>query len=245
MLIEEAKKDARYQEVAAAVNLGTSKADVSRLPVDSPCQEFRYMWECLGTTPVDKEGNHLLVANGSRVCVPLAARKEVLKHMHAGHLGVGPTLAITSERYFWHGMKNQVSKLCTECQECLPLKATKGMEVAVLENPPAKPMEKCGLDLFTYESKTYGLLVDCYSQFLFVKEFQATPDMREVTQWLETIFHSQGFPLRMRMDGGPQMRSEMGEFCRRAKIDLEKSSAGNPQSNGAAENGVKQVKSIF
>ena len=29
MLIEEAKKDRRYQEVASAVNLGTSKADVS------------------------------------------------------------------------------------------------------------------------------------------------------------------------------------------------------------------------
>ena len=41
------------------------------------------------------------------------------------------------------------------------------------------------------------------------------------------------------------MRNGMSDFCRRAKIDLEKASAGNPQSNGAAESGVKQVKGIF
>ena len=41
------------------------------------------------------------------------------------------------------------------------------------------------------------------------------------------------------------MCQDMAEFCRRAKIDLEKASAGNPQSNGAAEAGVKQAKGIF
>ena len=41
------------------------------------------------------------------------------------------------------------------------------------------------------------------------------------------------------------MRSEMEDFCRRAKVVLEKSSVENPQSNGASDIGVKQVKGIF
>ena len=41
------------------------------------------------------------------------------------------------------------------------------------------------------------------------------------------------------------MHQGMSDFCRRAKIYLEKSSAGNPQSNGASEAGVKQAKGIF
>merc|ERR1712059_119700 len=41
------------------------------------------------------------------------------------------------------------------------------------------------------------------------------------------------------------MRGSMFEFCRRAQIDLQNASAGNPQSNGTAENAVKQTKGIF
>ena len=41
------------------------------------------------------------------------------------------------------------------------------------------------------------------------------------------------------------MRSGMEEFCRRAKMEMEKSSVENPQSNGASEAGVKQAKEIF
>ena len=41
------------------------------------------------------------------------------------------------------------------------------------------------------------------------------------------------------------MRGGLQEYCRRTKIELEKSSAENPQSNGASEAAVKQVKQVF
>ena len=103
---------------------------------------------------------------------------------------------------------------------------------------PSRPMERCGLDLFTFESKQYGLLVDTFSQFIFVKEFRKTPDTTTVTNWLESIFLTVGFPSFLRSNGGPQMRSGLEEYCRRAKVELEKSSAENPQSNGASEAAV-------
>ena len=106
-------------------------------------------------------------------------------------------------------------------------------------------MERCGLDLFTFESKTYGLLVDTYSQFTFVKEFRKTPDTVMVTNWLESIFLTAGFCKYLRSDGGPQMWGGLEDYCRRAKIELEKSSVENPQSNGASKASVKQVKQVF
>ena len=119
------------------------------------------------------------------------------------------------------------------------------MEPQVLTAPPSKPMEWCGLDLFTFESKQYGLLVDMYSQFMIIKEFKKTPDTAAVISWLESLFHSQGWPNCLHMDGGPQMRTGMEEFCRRAKVEIEKSSIENTQSNSASEAGVKQAKGIF
>ena len=41
------------------------------------------------------------------------------------------------------------------------------------------------------------------------------------------------------------MRSKLEDYCRRANICMEKASAENPKSNGAAEAAVKTVKNIF
>ena len=41
------------------------------------------------------------------------------------------------------------------------------------------------------------------------------------------------------------MRGGLEDYCRRAKIEVEKSSVENPQSNGASEASVKQVKQVF
>ena len=63
--------------------------------------------------------------------------------------------------------------------------------------------------------------------------------------WLDTVFCQYGYPDRVRTDRGPQMRGKLEEFCRRAKIVLERSSAANPRSNGSAENAMKQVKQLY
>ena len=57
-----------------------------------------------------------------------------------------------------------------------------------MEKHPTQPMEKCGLDMFSFEGKTFGLLVDCYSQFIMVKEFSNTPDTQDLIDWLESRF---------------------------------------------------------
>ena len=41
------------------------------------------------------------------------------------------------------------------------------------------------------------------------------------------------------------MRNKLEEYCRRAKVCMEKASAENPKLNGATEAAVKTVKNIF
>ena len=77
-----------------------------------------------------------------------------------------------------------------------------------MENPPTRPMEKCWLDLFSFEGKTFTLLVDCYSQFIMVKEFPSPPNTQDIIDWLESKFQSFGYISHLRMDGGPQMRTK-------------------------------------
>ena len=78
-----------------------------------------------------------------------------------------------------------------------------------------------------------------------VKEFRNTPDTQSVINWLEIWFLDLGYAQRLCCDGGPQMHTQLEDYCRRAKIVMEKASAYHPESNGAAESSTKQVKNLY
>ena len=69
--------------------------------------------------------------------------------------------------------------------------------------------------------------------------------MSAVVESLTGWFLEFGFPERIRTDGGPQFRSEFGQFCVKWDIVHEISSPHNPQSNGLAEAGVKNAKHLL
>ena len=53
-----------------------------------------------------------------------------------------------------------------------------------------------------------------------------------------------GWPNKIRTDGGPAYRNEFTNFCSSNGIKHELCSAYNPESNGLAEAGVKNMKSL-
>ena len=66
-----------------------------------------------------REGERLMVANKTRVLVPLEVRKELLQHLHLAHQGNNCVYAAEMSRYFWQGLKEKVAKMTRSCQVCV------------------------------------------------------------------------------------------------------------------------------
>ena len=69
--------------------------------------------------------------------------------------------------------------------------------------------------------------------------------MESAVKGVERWMHSYGIPKEVRSDGGPCYNKEFSEWCKSYGIRHCLSSAYNPQSNGSAEKGVGQIKSLL
>ena len=73
------------------------------------------------------------------------------------------------------------------------------------ENPPTRPMEKIGLDLFKW-NKWYLIITDCYSRYF---EFFTLTSMTEddIIEKVKEFFSRFGICSTCRSDNGPQPKN--------------------------------------
>jgi transposase InsO family protein len=141
-------------------------------------------------------------------------------------------------------MKQAIADLVQGCAICLAMLPSLPNEPLQEGSIPEGPMSHLGLDLFACHGEDWLPMVDRYSGFPFCHKLRSTVTS-SVTKVLHAWFCEWGFPQVLRSDGGPQFRSEFREFCAKHNIEHELSSPYNPQSNGLAEAGVKNVKRLL
>ena len=88
------------------------------------------------------------------------------------------------------------------------------------------------------------MCVDQWSGYPLFRKLSSTTSASVITTLFEW-FNLLGWPRSIRLDGGPQFRSEFTEFCNKHHIRHDMSSPYNPQANGLAESAVKTVKNML
>ena len=129
------------------------------------------------------------------------------------------------------------------CESCQQLRPSKPVE-PFIQTKAKFPMEQISIDLFHVKSKTYIVIADRYSGYIWV-EMLHHQDTKAVTDVLDKITRIFGVPLVCRTDGGPQFRGPFKNYCLEKGITHEQSSPYNPQSNGHAEAAVKTAKYLL
>ena len=71
-----------------------------------------------------------------------------------------------------------------------------------------------------------------------------TPKTNQVTEALNEIFLTWGYPKHVKSDGGGQYRSEFQKYCTDMYITPHTTSSYNSESNGEAEKCVSKIKSL-
>ena len=186
-----------------------------------------------------------LILKGERILIPKSLRKEILQQLHSAHLGLDSMLRRARATVFWLGMTTDIKQLAENCHECQRLKPNNQREPLKQHAEGSYPWEKCGVDLFEYQGKTYLVCVDYYSNFIEVDLLQSTTTVK-IVNCLRKIFSRYGIPKIIVSDCGSQFVSEYFQrFCNTWFIDHITSSPGHQRENGKAEAAVKSVKNML
>ena len=71
-----------------------------------------------------------------------------------------------------------------------------------------QPMEEISSHLFHVDGKTYIVMVDCHSSFIWTDKIKdETTDT--VIKYMEGIFYEFGFPKKLRSDNGPYQEEDL------------------------------------
>lgn len=177
-----------------------------------------------------------------RVIVPKSLHAEMLKHIHASHVGGDACYRQARDTLYWPNMHGEVKDYVSQCSACNECSHEQQCETMMSHALPMRPWQIVSMDLFRQVGKDFLLLVAHYSDFW---EIELLPDLSaEITVLrCKAQFARHGQPDWVKADSGPQFDSEpFRKFAKRWDFDHVKSSPRHPKSNGKAESAVKIVK---
>ena len=234
LLDEAAKDDSDYVAVREAIAGGKT---IANLPPTHPAKLFSRCWDDLSIL------QNLIILDDSRIVMPRSKRRYILDLLHKSHAGVTRTYKTARAAYYWPSMKRDIEDLLQSCEECQMVRPS---QHDVLKPFPdaSEPMHSVSLDLFSYAGHDHLVMVDRFSNFMWVHRLKRTTTA-DVTNALRGWFHDFGLPFEVISDNGLQFRSEFAAFCQSMNIQHRTSSPYNPASNGLAESAVKSAKYLL
>lgn len=186
-----------------------------------------------------------VLLKGTKIVVPISMRKQMLKLVHEGHLGMEKCKRRAREVLYWPGMHGDIVTLVQQCEVCQRHRYQQPKEPMKSHGKPVEPWRKVGMDLFQLKDKDYLLLMDYHSNYPeFVRLSNTTAE--QVIVQTKAIFARHGIPITVISDNGPQFKSQsFKDFARNYGFEHLTSSPLYPQSNGLAEKGVQIMKRLL
>ena len=244
-ILEAAGSSPSYKEAVQAKLDGLTAQEVKKLPHEHGAREFQKWWDSIEA--LENRKDTILVRDGTRIIIPLAARKSILQLLHVPHMATSRTRKAASRRYFWVGMADEVKKMCEGCQTCrerAPSRPEEPIQMPISKTA-LEPMEMLGLDIGQFAGIKYLIGIDRYSGYPLVGKLGKSSSTKEVIKTIQGWFRTFGYAKRARHDDGPEFRDTFVAWLHQVGCKSEVSSAYNPASNGLAEAGVKNVKALL
>ena len=235
-LYDAAEIDSDYQETIKAF---VEDKRPEHLPPTHPARILKSFWDDISIFD-----DVLLVYKDNRIYVPKNYRSSILDKLHLSHCGISKTKALARQLFFWPGLTKEIETRIANCEDCRRYSASQSSQPVLHSEEATFPLQAVGTDLFEYSGNDYIVMVDRFSNYIWVKRLPKT-DTASICAALDNWFLDYGYPSTIISDNGPQFRTEFKAFCFEHSIVHNTSSPYNPRSNGAAESAVKSAKGLL
>ena len=178
---------------------------------------------------------------GDRIIVPLQLRPEMLKLIHESHFGVEKCKSRARELLYWPRMSYDIESIVSECDICSKFRKEHQREPLIPHDIPNARFYKIGVDIMTFKSVDYLVVVDYFSKFPKMLEL---PDKTAATviQKLKSVFARFGIPYEIVSDNMPFQSANFLKFADEWGFKTTTSSLNFPQSNGQVERTIQTLK---
>jgi hypothetical protein len=186
-----------------------------------------------------------LLLKVEQIVVPVSLQSDVLRQIHAGHLGISMCIERAKLTVYWPNYVDQITNMVEGCDVCQLHRHQNSSQPTFPVPIPDYPFQKVAADLYEIAGVHYLLAVDYFSKWpcaVVLKNITSASVIAELTRF----FIDFGIPEQLVSDNGKQFDSaEFRQFCHRFNIRQTTSSPEYPRSNGLVERTVQTVKESF
>ena len=185
-------------------------------------------------------------ASAPRLFVPEQLRRRFIDLIKMLHSHPNKMVARARRSLWWPFMNAQLQQEHRQCKTCIENSPSNPADNLITHEPATYPFQYVHLDFGNYAGAQWLLGADQFSGWPIAFCLGDTAKASKMIAYLAGEFSKFGIPEKIFSDGGPQFKSnEFIDYCKRNGIDSEPSSPYNPQSNGIAENSVKELKKLI
>ena len=179
-----------------------------------------------------------------KILVPEAAKEEVLRAAHLGHLSKKAMAVKIRSICHWDSLEEQVDDYVGQCSECTRVLPSKPEMEPARSTPPSAPFEEASADFLFDDYGTKFLVYVCRLSNFFELVKMNSAAGGNTLQEFRQLFSRWGAPKILRTDSDPvYLANDCQDLFKEFGVRHVASSPYRPQSNGHAESaGVRQAK---
>lgn len=192
-----------------------------------------------------------------QLLLPLEYRQEALQQMHSGftggHLGIRRTLEQVQRRFYWVGWAADVKRYCRQCNDCAQYKRGPAPHQGLLQSQLCgEPWERIGVDITGPHPRSRNgyiyilTAVDYFSKWAEAYPMRNQEAVTVANILVDKIIGHFGTPIQILTDRGANFQSILfKELCTKLDIDLLRTTAYKPSTNGLTERFHRTLNSML
>ena len=148
-----------------------------------------------------------LLFKSHKLIVPTVLRAEMLKIIHASHLGIVKCKSRGRESLYWPGMAASIEDTVAKCSVCAKYTHSNHREPLIQTETPERPWQIVSTDIFEYKGYQYLVSVDHYSKCPELAKLDNMSSSNTI-QYTKSQCSRYGIMDKLITDNGPQFSSE-------------------------------------